>query len=284
MGLWDSFTQTFWRAPSSESRNRFSSFSMRYNSSNGIVSKNCRNWNLSDRVRVCLAVLASARMPATKNGFQTNKLWSCRPWGINCELVRSGNTILVNAADPYRSSGKFRWSCSRWWRHDFVCVPELRLYVDNVDTPHISSIRLSKGSEWVWRFSQVPPAIPGVGPWLSTEFVPGNSCKLSSISNFSHWPCCCCHNQKYRSMLAWWMWKMGSRPAVSFSPISPLAPETWLISPCPGTSNPPTAKCMSLCGLSSGITWSWTSCRSFHYKYKISSLVTPSTREIKSRI
>ena len=63
--------------------------------------------------------------------------------------------------------------------------------------------------------------MPGVGPWLSTELVPGY---CSMISRLSVQPCFFCHSQNTRSTKQWWKKKIGSRPAVSFSPMSPLAP------------------------------------------------------------
>jgi hypothetical protein len=52
-------------------------------------------------------------------------------------------------------------------------------------------------------------------------------------------------------MKQWWKKKIGSSPAVSFSPMSPLAPGIGEKS-APAASKPPTARWILLCGLSSG--------------------------------
>src|SRR5687767_6298709 len=91
--------------------------------------------------------------------------------------------------------------------------------------------------------------VPGVGPWLSTELVPGYSGRMS---RWSVKPFCFCQSQKTRSTKQWWKKKIGSRPAVSFSPMSPLAPSIGEASNWPGTSKPPTARWMLLCGDSIG--------------------------------
>ena len=47
---------------------------------------------------------------------------------------------------------------------------------------------------------------------------------LDDLDSLSSQPCFFCHSQNTRSTKQWWKKKMGSRPAVSFSPMSPLAP------------------------------------------------------------
>ena len=57
------------------------------------------------------------------------------------------------------------------------------------------------GFNGVSSVSQAPPWIPGVGPWLSTEFVPGYPSITSSLSVN---PCRFCQSQNIRSTCAWW--------------------------------------------------------------------------------